>query len=59
MAGEPMKLLSVRLPKADLDALKAIADKSGAPYNYLIRKAVAEFLSRTKERGDGQPADCR
>lgn len=44
--------VNVRIPTKDLNELRARAERTGATYNFYIRKAVAEYLARVRTKGD-------
>ena len=43
-----MKATSIYLDAADMKKLKRIAKREGLKASYLVRKAIKEFLRRTK-----------
>ena len=45
----PTKLVSIRVPETDLEAVKEIAEKHGRKYQHLMTLALGQFIERYVE----------
>lgn len=62
MAGQGRKLeqrITVSLPKADYEALGAIAGQSGASVSWVVRRAVVKYLQEQQAPAEDEQRSAR
>ena len=50
------KLVSIRVPETDLEAVKEIAEKHGRKYQHLMTLALGQFIERYVEFSQKKPS---